>query len=237
MPTPAIVAHRGIHHEQPENSLEALLAAWNAGGEWCECDIRGSAEHEPFLLHDGTLERTTDGTGLIENVATDVLKSAGNCVATTATISSCHVPLLQTVIRAMPAGAKFLIEIKPKVHRDVVCKTLDLCDPATCVIQSFDADVLHQAFTHRREIKRMYLTDDIQNPIAQGRGPWSQVNARFNSLNLTTVQMIRARGLGIGAWTPNEEADIERMLDLNLDMIISDEPQRVARLAKSRKFG
>jgi glycerophosphoryl diester phosphodiesterase len=62
MTSPIVVAHRGLHDEHPENSLRAFLAAWEAGVEWCECDVRGSREHEPFVIHDETLERTTDAS-------------------------------------------------------------------------------------------------------------------------------------------------------------------------------
>ena len=73
MNVPIIVAHRGIHGHLPENSLEALLEAWNRGVNWCECDVRGSSDHVPFLLHDGTLDRTTDGVGIIEQISSDVV--------------------------------------------------------------------------------------------------------------------------------------------------------------------
>jgi len=236
MSKPVIVAHRGIHHEHPENSTEALLAAWNAGVVWCECDVRGSSECEPFLLHDGTLERTSDGSGMIENTGSDAI-SRLKLRREDGSISNCHVPRLETVIRAMPAGAKFLIEIKPKVLSDVVRRTLDLCNPATCIVQSFDADILHQSARLRPEVERMYLVDDVKDAAKVGPPAWSQVNARFNSLNEGTVEMIRSQGLRIGAWTPNEQADIQRMLELNLDMIISDRPLAVGRLADLRDIG
>jgi glycerophosphoryl diester phosphodiesterase len=231
-----IVAHRGIHHDHPENSLEAFLAAWNGGVAWCECDVRGSVDHVPFLLHDGTLDRTTDGVGLIEQVSSDVVAKI-RLRWENKMISDCLVPTLEDGIKAMPKGAKFLIEIKPKVSDEVIRRTMKLCDPGTCVVQSFDVPVLHKAAEFRREIELMLLVDKATDPAAAEDGPWTQVNARFNSLNALTVQVFRDRGMRVGAWTPNEEADIKHALDLNLDMIISDQPLRVMRLADERKIG
>ena len=231
-----IVAHRGIHQDHPENSLEALLAAWNGGVAWCECDVRGSSDHVPFLLHDGTLDRTTDGVGLIEQVSSDVVAKI-RLRRENKMISDCLVPTLEQTISAMPAGAKFLIEIKPKVSEQTIRRTMELCDPASCVVQSFDLAVLRKAGEIRDDIEQMLLVDKATDPQALEDGPWKQINARFDSLNELTVQVLRDRGMRIGGWTPNEEADINRTLDLNLDMIVSDQPLRVKRLAERRRIG
>src|SRR5271156_5650201 len=60
---PIIVAHRGLHGELPENSLAAMVAAWDAGILWCECDVHLSRDGEAIVIHDETLDRTTTGQG------------------------------------------------------------------------------------------------------------------------------------------------------------------------------
>jgi glycerophosphoryl diester phosphodiesterase len=236
MPTPIIVAHRGIHDTHPENSLEALLAAWNAGVTWCECDIRGSSDDVPFLLHDGTLDRTSEGLGTIEQTISDVVARL-KLRREDKSVSGCLIPTLEQVIPAMPPGTKFLIEIKPKVSDAVSRRTMQLCDPETCIVQSFDAPILHRAAEIRPEIELMLLVDKATDPLAAEKGPWTQVNANFKSLDAATVRMIRDRGFRVGAWTPNDEPDINHMLQLNLDMIISDHPLRAMRLAGLSKIG
>ena len=62
---PLIVAHRGLHADLPENSVAALTAAWAAGVEWAECDVRASADGTLYLIHDEMLDRTTTGCGAI----------------------------------------------------------------------------------------------------------------------------------------------------------------------------
>ena len=63
--TPTIVAHRGLHRQDPENSLAAAVAALRAGFEWIECDVWPSADGVPVLIHDETLDRTTTATGRV----------------------------------------------------------------------------------------------------------------------------------------------------------------------------
>src|SRR5438477_7816406 len=144
MKTPNIVAHRGLHDEYPENSLKALLAAWDAGIEWCECDVRGSLEHEPFLFHDETLDRMTDGSGLISRTPAEVLHRASLRAADGSLTSLC-VPRLRSVIASMPSGAKLLVEIKPNVNRETIRRTVEVCDADRCIIQSFNQNVLDEA--------------------------------------------------------------------------------------------
>jgi glycerophosphoryl diester phosphodiesterase len=224
MATPTIVAHRGLHDEHPENSLKAFLAAWESGIEWCECDVRGSREHEPFVFHDATLERMTDGGGPIAAVPSSDLHRL-NLRRADGVVSASCIPRLSTLIASMPPRAKLLIEIKSLVHADAVRRTLDVCDPQTCVVQSFDIAVLQTAAAHRDEIRRELLVDE--NVPLHPLGLYRAVNFQFKNLTPEIVNALRHRGLEIGAWTVNLDADIRRILSLGVHTIISDRPLRV----------
>ena len=208
MAKPIIVAHRGLHLECVENTLESLAAAWKAGLNWAEIDVRGSAENEPFLRHDEMLDRTTKGVGPIAETPGKVLKKLG-------------VPTLVEAIAAMPSGCKMLVELKPKVHEEVVRRTLEVCDPGRCVIQSFDAELLRMAGEMRRDYQLHLLVEDAKKLTG---GPWESINANFRSLDEATVKSIRNMGFRVGAWTVNERVDIERVAGLKVDMLTSDQP-------------
>ena len=208
MKKPIVVAHRGLHVDHVENTLGAVRAAWNAGFTWAEIDVRGSAEHEPFLMHDEMLDRTTKGVGPISETPAKVLKKLG-------------VPSLAEACAAMPAGVKLLVEIKPKQHEEMVRKTLEVCDPSRCVIQSFDADLLRRAGELRADYQLHLLIEDPKSP--QG-GPWESINVYHNALDVASIQSIRNMGFRVGAWTVNDKVDIERIAALNVDMMTSDQP-------------
>src|SRR6476661_5043820 len=72
---PTIVAHRGLHHDAPENSQAALVAALKAGFRWVECDVWDSLDGFPVVIHDESLERTTTGTGLVHQRRLDELRA------------------------------------------------------------------------------------------------------------------------------------------------------------------
>ena len=224
MKTPIIVAHRGLHDEHPENSLEALLAAWNAGFEWCECDVHGCSDHTPLLLHDETLERTTTGHGSIRDLPLSAI--GGMCLRyADGSISPSTVPTLAAVLSSMPPHAKLLIEIKPHVAEELTQNTLDLCNPSRCVVQSFSPQVLGIAHAHRPDIRLELLVEDAGRPIPVG--PWKAINAQFKTLTDDTVRRVRTFDYAVGAWTVNIDTDIRRILSLGVDRIISDHPKLV----------
>jgi len=207
MKLPIIVAHRGLHEVHIENTLPALRAAWDAGITWCEVDVRGSREHQPFVLHDETLERTTRGRGAIDQTAAGTLREL-------------DVPSLHEVIESMPADGRLLVEIKPAVSHEVIRRTMEACEPATCIVQSFDHDILFAAARVRGGIPFGELIDELP----EARYVADYVNVRHNALHKGFVNDAHARGIKVGAWTVNEDADIRRMLELGIDMIISDRP-------------
>jgi glycerophosphoryl diester phosphodiesterase len=208
MKLPTLVAHRGLHHQHSENTLPALDAAWAAGFTWAEIDLRASLEHEPFLLHDETLDRTTPGGGRIDQASRAKLIELG-------------VPRFDELMASMPTHARLLVEIKPKVARLAVDRILELCDPSRCIVQSFDADLLRYAGDRRRDIELHLLVDDANE--FEG-GPWNAINADFNTLGETAAAQIRNVGFGVGVWTVNTVEDAKRMIELKVDRIITDEP-------------
>jgi glycerophosphoryl diester phosphodiesterase len=214
MSTPIVVAHRGLHDVHPENSLAAFRAAWEAGITWCECDVRGSFGHEPFVIHDETLDRTTRGKGPVHH-------------ASTRTLRELDVPSLESLIGILPATGKLLIEIKPDVSFETIGRTVELADPRTCVIQSFDRIVLVAAWKTRPEFEQHLLVEDAGARGKPMTGPWSAVNAEHKTLTSQLVASLREQRLKVGAWTVNDDPDIRRMIELEIDMIISDRPLRV----------
>jgi glycerophosphoryl diester phosphodiesterase len=212
MRKPTIVAHRGLHDLHTENTLAAFRAAWDAGIEWCECDVRGSRDRHPFVLHDETLDRTTQTAGRIADASDDELKRAG-------------VPALDELVSAMPLRGSLLVEIKAPSSWHIVRSVVLTCDPRRSVIQSFDPELLRIAADQGTEHPLELLVDDSTQPFAAG--PWRGINARFETLNGPVVELLHAIGLRVGAWTVNHDADIRRIISLGVDTIISDNPLRV----------
>lgn len=72
-PLPAIIAHRGASSAAPENTLAAFRRAADEGAAWIECDVKLTADGRPIIFHDDTLDRTTDGGGVVDDYTLDVI--------------------------------------------------------------------------------------------------------------------------------------------------------------------
>ena len=62
---PKLIGHRGVKDLKPENTLESIITAFDLGLECVEIDVKVSKDNIPLLLHDDTLDRTTNGSGLV----------------------------------------------------------------------------------------------------------------------------------------------------------------------------
>lgn len=72
-PLPAVIAHRGASATAPENTLAAFRRAADEGARWIECDVKLTADGRPIVIHDDSLERTTDGGGAVADTTLDVI--------------------------------------------------------------------------------------------------------------------------------------------------------------------
>jgi glycerophosphoryl diester phosphodiesterase len=208
MAKPIIVAHRGLHETHTENSLAAFKAAWASGINWCECDVHLSSDDVPVVIHDDTVDRTTTGTGFVNGLAAKQLKKMG-------------VPTLDDVIAAMPPDARLLVEYKPPhpTHPALLAMAKKLAS-SKFILQSFNLDQI-LAVTEQY-LKRAVLTEDMKDLDHPAAREIERIHIRHDLLTPAVAQQLRARGKLIGVWTPNEDADLQRMLDLKVDMIITD---------------
>ena len=71
---PKLIGHRGVKNLKPENTLESIKTAFDLGLECVEIDVKVSKDNIPLLLHDDTLDRTTNGSGLVCNFTFDQIK-------------------------------------------------------------------------------------------------------------------------------------------------------------------
>lgn len=221
---PMIVAHRGLHHDYPENSLGAFRAAWGAGIAWCECDVQASADGQWMVIHDPTLERTTEGSGRVSDRPAEGLKRLRLRTAA-GEMTGERICTLEELLEAMPAEAGLLLEIKPVVPRGPLWSALERLEGRRVTVQSFHRSVVIEAAKVVSAVE--FLTaeaEDLADPAAL---PGSGVNARHDLLTREGVERIRQAGKRVGAWTVNAEADIRRIAALGVDTIISDDPLRV----------
>lgn len=222
-PTPVIVAHRGLHHVHPENSIAAFQEAWTSGITWCECDVQVTADHRTIVIHDGTLDRTTTGAGSVRHKVWENLRKchlrdhAGR--ATNQTLS-----LLNDVLAVMPSNCGMLIELKTPMPLFHHMARAYLQRGWRCMFQSFDVDTVRALCANGLGAHTALLLQDLNGLNAVGSIGCHGVHVRHDLLDRSVISQIRTVARWVGCWTPNAERDVLRARELGVDLIITDQP-------------
>jgi len=111
---PKLIGHRGVKDLKPENTFESILTAFDLGLECVEIDVKISKDRIPLLLHDDTLDRTTDGFGLVCDYTFDEINKLDAGYYFYKSKTEIKVPSLRSVLDLVKKKQKYLnIELKP----------------------------------------------------------------------------------------------------------------------------
>ena len=190
-PQPAIVAHRGLHAWHPENSLEAFAAAWDAGVAWCECDVHATADGVPVVLHDESLDRTTNGRGPVSRTTFAELRRV-RLKRSDGSVGGV-VPSLREVTAAMPAGCGVLVEIKP-ADEGLVRAVLAETAGRARVVQSFDSANLVTARRADPSVPLAFLVETEAALSDAARGEWPAVHVGRHLLDSPAISGLLRNG-------------------------------------------
>lgn len=223
-----ITAHRGASHLAPENTLVAFERAYESGADFAELDVHQTRDGEIILMHDSTLDRTTDGTGEVWDYTLDELKKldAGSWFGKP--FSGERVPTLREVMRLVKGKLKLNIEIKisreePGIAGNVVDIIRSEGFERECIVTSFDTETV-------REIKR--IAPDIRAGLIFGRdypedvfeGNWEILSCNQSVINQGFISRARESGKEIHVWTVNDEDRMQSLIALGVDSIITNRP-------------
>ncbi|MGW1991619.1 glycerophosphodiester phosphodiesterase [Embleya sp. NPDC001921] len=146
-----VIAHRGASSAAPENTLISDETARRAGADWIENDVQPSKDGIPHILHDDTVDRTTDGKGRIRDLTAAQLAALDAGSWFSPLHSGARVPTLRAQLEDLRTrGGNLLLEIKGKHTKDEVSRIVkDIRDTGMSgrvFVQSFEVDAL--TFTH-----------------------------------------------------------------------------------------
>ncbi len=239
---PWVVAHRGYSARYPENTLCAFEAAIDAGADVVELDVGLSADRVPFVLHDATLERTTNGRGpLHAHTATELeALDAGSWFAPE--FAGERLPTLQAVLERIGAQVVLDIEFRPfafeapapddALERQVHALVERLGLLGSVIVSSFE----HGFLTRTRDLAVGLV---YYAPPADAAARCRAHSALFCALNAAQVTHTDIRRLTHGGtravpYTVNDESEQRRLLDWGAGVIITDDPARLRDLLAKR---
>src|SRR5690349_12476749 len=151
------VAHRGYSAVAPENTLPALAAGALAGATLIEFDVRTTADGVPVVIHDRTVDRTTDGTGHVGDLTLDEVRALDAGSWFSPAYAGVRVPLLADVLDLL-RESQVLLEIKPPATLEQVKVIVEMVADRglldRTVVQSFDPAVVRVVREAAPDIRR-----------------------------------------------------------------------------------
>lgn len=228
-----IVGHRGARFEAPENTLEGFRYAIDLGLQAVELDVHLSRDGELIVIHDDTVDRTTNGAGKVADLTLEEIRTLDARSIHTHWPQACRVPALGESLDALATLPVILVEIKrdtPARLDEVVPKTVAAIRERglehQAVIISFDIYALELAKREAPQIVRGYIGDwdtaaflDTARQLECG---W--INPYHPTADRELVARAKAEGFGVSAWPTNTDEDLAGVLALDPDEITTDAP-------------
>jgi glycerophosphoryl diester phosphodiesterase len=255
---PRIIGHRGAMGEAPENTFASFKKALDDGAPFLELDVHGSSDGEVVVIHDETLERTTNGVGLVRGFSLRELKAldAGHWFSPDGGKSypyrdrRTEIPTLKEFFLEFP-DARAIVELKqarPSVVERVIEVIRELGTEER-VLLATEKDEIMTAI--RQELPGRIATGFSSGEVTTffrwaigGRkvdytppGQALQIPRKFQEHTLVsreTVGAARDLGIELFVWTVNEVEEMKELLDLGVDGIITDYPARLNGLVSEK---
>jgi glycerophosphoryl diester phosphodiesterase len=225
---PLIGGHRGNPAEHPENTMRSFKSAIAVGCDLIECDVHQSSDGRLVVIHDHTLERTTNGSGLVkDHTAAELRKlDAGDGE---------KIPLLQEVIELALGKVGLVIEIKqlPALYPGLEDKLLKMLRQlgalAECAVVSFNHDAIH-------ELRKREPT--LQLGILEGARPMHPANMlreagadvyspHWGATDPEVVKEVHAAGGAVGVWPVDDDMAVAWCKYCKPDSVFTNRPREV----------
>ena len=229
------IAHRGASGEglAPENTLAAFGKALEIGVDLVEIDIHLTADGHPVVIHDRTVDRTTDGSGAVDTLTLAEIKKldAGRWFGSE--FKGERIPTLQEALEAVGKRALLLIEAKTEEAAEravTVIRSRRL--QSRVVMQSFLGSVVRTVNRLDRRIPTAFLMSGGEAAFRRKTGVVKRVlrlGANALALNYRAarpelVLQFLNRAMGFWVWTVDREEDMREMIEMGVGGIITNRP-------------
>ncbi len=250
---PLVFAHRGGGGLFPENTLEAFKYSAQMGVDVLELDIHSTADGALVVMHDGSLDRTTNGSGRINQMTLAEVKKLDAAYNFTPDDGKTFpyrgkgitIPTLQEIFDSFP---EMTFNVEPKQAEPSVTKPL--CEMIRArkmtekvIVGSFRQMAIDEFRTECSEVATSATPSEVSEFLAlykMGLGesyspPMQvlQIPERVGSLQVVSkdfIETARKLNLKVHVWTINETEDMQRLLEMKVDGIMTDYPDRLLKI-------
>ena len=226
-----VVGHRGAAGVRPENTLNGFRYAIDLGVDYVECDVHLSRDEQLVVMHDATVDRTTDATGAICDLDFDRIRSldAGKGE---------QVPTLDEVLDVVQGRVKLLCELKGAGVEEAAVAAVKARGMAGEVFFTcFDMDRLEAVRRLGDELLIGAILpdpseEDIVRALAFGA---AGIGIQYRNLCLRQVERVLSAGLDLRAWNPDTLAEQQAMIALGAKGVSTNRPDILLDYLNSQK--
>ncbi len=238
---PLNIAHRGASMLAPQNTLVAFEKALEVGADGIEFDVRLCADGVPVVIHDATVDATTDGTGRVEAMRLAALKrlDAGSSFAPA--FASTRIPTLTEVLESVKGNVLLNIELKDisPLNQGLEQAVIDDIEQ-----HGVEEQVLLSSFSPFALRRVQQIAPNLATGLLYTRPVWAALRlARmlmprpFAALHPYRavvgeqhIRWARARNVRMHVWTVDDPSEMHRLIDLGVDGIITNTPDVLRRV-------
>ena len=224
-----VVGHRGAAGLEPENTLPSIEKAIELGVDQIEVDARVTKDGRLVVIHDETVDRTTNGHGYVKYLTFDELRKldAGDGE---------RIPTLREVLEHTKGKVILQIELKVKEAAEPVVNLVEEMDAVVnVVITSFMHELLEKVHQLNPNIRTGALFFDVEGDIYRRALDVHSdtIHVYHKNIDASLAEKAHRRGLKVEAWNPDEEEEMKRMIDHGVDVISSNRPDILLNLLRS----
>jgi glycerophosphoryl diester phosphodiesterase len=239
---PLVTSHAACKGHAPENTLAGIERAIALGADAIEIDVHCTSDGVPILLHDETVDRTTDGSGNVHEMTLAAVRRLDAGARQFAPrFAGQQVPLLAEVLELTKGKVLLQIEVKQAGIEDQVAQCVrDAGAITSCEVHSFFPQVVARMRSVEPRMAAALLTDTRRvkdwddffgfalSLNAQG------ISVHYEAVTPERVRAGQRRSLTFMTWTVDDIADVEQMLDAGVDSVCSNLPDLVRRAVDAR---
>ena len=242
------IAHRGASGTFPENTLSAFRAAIDAGADMCELDVQLTRDGAVVVIHDETVERTTDGKGEVAELTLEEIKrldAGAKFKAKNLTPNPFpsgkgdqsveRIPTLDEVFAVTSGKCGLNIELKAGGVEHQVAEIMQARNAfSDSIVSSFDWEYLKKIQQLHFNIRVGLLAEEkpvdlMMNAVAMRA---HAINPRWDMVTADLCKAAHERGLKVYTWTVDADARMRALIECGVDGIMTNYPERLRTVIK-----
>ena len=230
-----IFAHRGASGYAPENTLSAIKKAIEMKADGIEIDIQLTKDGKIVVIHDWKVDRTTTGRGFVYELDFGYIRSLDAGQWYTKDFIGEVVPTLEEVLDILPNDMMLNIEIKDtaRKHSNIEEKMLEILKKYpekfdNIIVSSFHHDKIKKLQKLEPKLKLALLTDsefiEIEKYLSTNGLNSYSYHPEINLISKKDIEILHKNGIKVFAWTVNKEEDLDYLVKLGVDGVITNYP-------------